>query len=76
MVFSHAARTIGVISRRLNDTHAPGGDTMRPSRPPALAARFERRRETFARDPAPPLAIRLSRLDRLRALLRLLPRIA
>ncbi|WP_175726868.1 hypothetical protein [Burkholderia ambifaria] len=49
---------------------------MRPSRPTDLAARFERQREAFARDPAPPLAIRLSRLDRLRALLRLLPRIA
>ncbi|WP_175722953.1 hypothetical protein [Burkholderia ambifaria] len=45
---------------------------MRPSRPTDLAARFERQREAFARDPAPPLAIRLSRLDRLRVL----PRIA
>ena len=42
---------------------------MRPSRPPELAARFERQRAAYARDPAPPLAIRLSRLDRLRALL-------
>nr|WP_057925855.1 coniferyl aldehyde dehydrogenase [Burkholderia ambifaria] len=42
---------------------------MRSSRPPDLATRFERQREAFARDPAPPLAIRLSRLDRLRALL-------
>jgi len=44
---------------------------MRPSRLPDLAARFERQREAFARDLAPPLAIRLSRLDRLRALTRI-----
>nr|WP_175800505.1 hypothetical protein [Burkholderia anthina] len=32
---------------------------MRPSRPPRLAARVERQRDAFARDPAPPRAIRV-----------------
>jgi coniferyl-aldehyde dehydrogenase len=35
---------------------------MHPSHPTDLAVRFERQREAFARDPAPLLATRISRL--------------
>lgn len=42
---------------------------MHPTRPTDLEVRFERQREAFARDSAPLLATRMSRLKRLRALL-------
>lgn len=35
---------------------------MRPSPPTDLAARFERQRDAFAREPDPPPTMRLSRI--------------